>query len=106
MALKITDVNHLIGIASPWEVTEIEQETSRYAARIHVALSGDAELRCPECGKVCPGYDHRERRWRHTNICDYRTEVDPCALSQHGVSTISVPWADARVQFRSRFEAV
>ncbi len=78
MALKITDVNHLIGIASPWEVTEIEQETSRYAARIHVALSGDAELRCPECGKVCPGYDHREG---HTNICDYRTEVAACAVS-------------------------
>ncbi len=110
MALKITDVNHLIGIASPWEVTEIEQETSRYAARIHVALSGDAELRCPECGKVCPGYDHRERRWRHTNICDYRTEVVASVprvqCPQHGVSTISVPWADARVQFTSRFEAV
>ncbi len=90
-------------------MSEIEQETSRYAARIHVALSGDAELRCPECGKACPGYDHRERRWRHTNICDYRTEVvakvPRVQCPQHGMSTISVPWADARVQFTSSFEA-
>ncbi len=90
-------------------MSEIEQETSRYAARIHVALSGDAELRCPECGKACPGYDHRERRWRHTNICDYRTEVVASVprvqCPQHGVTTISVPWADARVQFTSSFEA-
>ncbi|MCY4234569.1 MAG: ISL3 family transposase [Bacteroidetes bacterium] len=109
MALKITDINHLIGVASPWVVSEIEQDTSKLWAKIHVTLPDDEKLRCPHCGKECPGYDHRKRTWRHTAICDYSTKVvanvPRVNCLEHGVSTISVPWADPQVQFTTSFEA-
>ena len=90
-------------------VSEIEQDTSKSWAKIHVTLPDDAKLHCPHCGKACPGYDHRKRTWRHTNICDYRTKVvakvPRVNCPEHGVSTLSVPWADAQVQFTTQFEA-
>ena len=96
MALKITDVNHLVCVASPWVVSEIEQDTSKLWAKIHVTLPDDEKPRCPHCGKECPRYDHRKRTWRHTTICDYSTKVVANVplvnCLEHGVSTISVPW--------------
>ena len=109
MALKTTDVNDLLGIGSPWEVLEIEQDQSNRTAKIHVALPPAQQLCCPKCGKTCPGYDHRKRTWRHTKICDYSTvvvaNVPRVNCPEHGVITISVPWADAQVQFTTQLEA-
>ncbi len=55
------------------------------------------------------GYDHRVRKWRHTGICNYQTKVVakvPCvSCSEHGIQTVSVPWADARVSFTTAFES-
>ena len=97
MALKITDINHLIGVKSPWVVSEIEQDPSKSWAKIHVMLPDDAKLHGPHCGKECPGYDHRTRTWRHTNICDYRTKVvakvPRVNCPEHEVSTLSVPYS-------------
>ncbi len=109
MALKITDINHLIGVKSPSVVSEIEQDTTESWSKIHVTLLDDVKLHCPHCGKECPDYDHRKRTWRHTNICDFRTKVvakvPRVNYPEHGVSTLSVPWADAQVQFTTQFEA-
>ncbi len=54
MALKITDLNHFVGVASPWVVSEIEQAPSTSWAKIHVTLPDDEKLRGPHCGKECP----------------------------------------------------
>ena len=103
MALKITDINDLLGLGSPWEILEIEQDRPNQTAKIHVQLPPTIQLCCPKCGKKCPGYDHRKRKWRHTKICDYRTvvvaNVPRVHCPEHGVITISVPWADAQVQY-------
>ena len=109
MALKITDINDLLGLGSPWEILEIEQDRPNQTAKIHVQLPPTIQLCCPKCGKKCPGYDHRKRKWRHTKICDYRTvvvaNVPRVHCPEHGVITISVPWADAQVQYTRQFEA-
>ncbi len=107
MGLRIQDINHLIGIESPWEISEIKQDKAAFTAEIHVTCSKGSVLRCPECGEVCPGYDHRLRQWRHTDICEYRTrvvaKVPRVACSEHGIKTVSVPWADARVRLYNGF---
>ncbi len=109
MNVRIQDINRLIGIQSPWEVSEIKQDDAAQLAEIHVTCSEGSVLRCPACNKVCPGYDHRRRQWRHTDICEYRTtvvaEVPRVECSEHGIKTVSVPWADERVRFTMAFEA-
>ena len=109
MALRIEDINHLLGISPPWEVSEIKQDKAKFTAEIHVVCSDRSVLRCPDCDKVCPGYNHRLRKWRHTGICDYRTQVvahvPRVTCSEHGIKTVSVPWTEARVHFTTAFEA-
>ena len=92
MSVRIQDINRLLGIQSPWEVSEIKQDDATQLAEIHVICS---VLQCPECNKVCPGYDHRLRKWRHTDICEYQTtvvaKVPRVECSEHGIKTVSVP---------------
>ena len=110
MEVSIQDLDRLLGISSPWRVSKITQDDALQEAEIHVVYSEDSVLRCPACGKVCPGYDHRLRTWRHTDICAYQThviaEVPRIKCAEHGIKTVSVPWADARVRFTTAFEAI
>ncbi|MCY3629907.1 MAG: transposase [Bacteroidota bacterium] len=84
-------------------------DPAKFTAEIHVTCTERSVLRCPECDKVCPGSDHRLRKWRHTGICDYRTHVvanvPRVRCLEHGIKIVSVPWADARVHFTAAFEA-
>lgn len=77
---------------------------------VHVALEGRAELHCPECGRLCPGYDHRPRQWRHLDTCQLQTilwaEVPRVECPEHGVHQIRVPWAEPGSGFTALFEAL
>lgn len=99
----------ILGIAAPWHVTEVELQLER--GEVLVRLDRDpAELRCPTCGAVGPGYDRRERRWRHLDTCQYRTvisaEVPRVQCAHHGVLQIQVPWAEPGARFTALFEAL
>ena len=63
----------ILGIASPWRVTDVELDLKEEAVTVRVALEPGAQLVCPECGQPCAGYDRRERRWRHLDTCQFRT---------------------------------
>ena len=99
----------LLGIEAPWHVQDVELRLE--AGEVQVRLAPDAAvLRCPHCAGVAPGYDTRERRWRHLDTCQYRTiviaEVPRVQCATHGVVQIAVPWADAGARFTSLFEAL
>jgi len=55
----------ILGVVSPWEVTEVRPEVERCRILVVVEDVSRIELACPECGKPCPRHDHRKRRWRH-----------------------------------------
>jgi transposase len=59
---------------------------------------------------VAPGYDHRPRRWRHLDTCQYRTiliaEVPRVECPDHGVHQIRVPWGEPGSRFTALFEAL
>ena len=78
--------------------------------QFQVVCEDGAELACPECGAVCPGYDHRERKWRHLDMCAYQAviiaEVPRVECSKHGVRMVSVPWAERRARYTAAFEAL
>jgi transposase len=99
----------ILGIQLPWRVRDVELQLE--AGEVHVVVGADrAALRCPECGAACPGYDRRERRWRHLDTCQYRTiliaAVPRVRCATHGVVQVAVPWAEPGARFTALFEAV
>lgn len=85
-------------------------DDSRTTIEVRVACSGDDPLSCPTCGRSCPGYDRRPRRWRHLDTCQYQTilscDVPRIECPEHGVLQVQVPWADEGSRFTALFEAL
>lgn len=101
--------SQILGIHEPWEVTEVKLSLPNDEVEVTVAYGG-SKLLCPQCGKPCPGYDKRPRRWRHLDTCQLKTllvaEVPRVTCSEHGVVTVSVPWAEPGSGFTALFEAL
>jgi transposase len=79
--------------------------------RMEIRLEHDyVNLRCPECGKQCAGYDSVEKRWRHLNFfqyrCDLVAKVSRVNCPDHGVRLSEVPWASGESGFTLLFEAM
>ena len=78
--------------------------------QVRVIRKAGHPLRCPECDAICPGYDQRRRQWRHLDMCAYRTMVvadfPRVACPEHGVRTVSVPWAEPKARFTVEFESL
>ncbi len=107
MQARSENRSELLGIEAPWEVSKVTHIKESRTAQMHVVCTDDA-LMCPVCGNLCPGYDRRHREWRHLNICAYRTTVvadlPRVQCPEHGVKTISVPWAALKARFTKEFE--
>jgi transposase len=62
------------------------------------------------CGEGVPGYDTRRRRWRHLDTCQFHTFVEAhvprVACPEHGVLSVTVPWAEPGSGFTALFEAL
>lgn len=99
----------ILGIQPPWRVRNVELQLE--AGEVQIFVVTDAKsLRCPKCSKTSPGYDHRERRWRHLDTCQYRTiliaDLPRVECAEHGVVQIAVPWSDPGSHFTALFEAL
>ncbi|MCB9832558.1 MAG: ISL3 family transposase [Planctomycetes bacterium] len=99
----------ILGISSPWKVTDVSLALSEGKVEVFVS-AGPAALVCPECGEICPGYDRKERRWRHLDTCQYQTvlvgDIPRVSCSEHGVKQVKVPWAEPGSRFTLLFEAL
>jgi transposase len=102
----------ILGIEAPWDVTEVEVDLKdRQHGEVRVHVAGSAERwPCPECGQLCPGYDHLPRRWRHLDTCQYPTIlvalVPRVQCPEHGVRQVEVPLGEAGSRFTALFEAL
>lgn len=108
--MKDTELyRQILGIEKPWKVVEVQVSLADDEVQVTVARAG-GQLRCPKCGKACPGYDHRTRRWRHLDTCQLKTvllaEVPRVECDEHGVVTVNVPWAEPGSGFTALFEAL
>ncbi len=99
----------ILGMRAPWKVTEVDLDTAGEAVEVHVRNDA-GPLCCPECGKEGPRHDHRERRWRHLDTCQFRTilvaDVPRVRCAEHGVRQIEVPWAEPGSSFTALFESL
>jgi transposase len=100
----------ILGIASPWAVSEVELDLPGGEVRVFIEHDRSAPLECPVCGAGCPGYDRRSRRWRHLDTCQYKTilvaQVPRVECAEHGVVQTHVPWSEPGSGFTAMFEAL
>lgn len=100
----------ILNISEPWVVTDVDLNKDTKQITVYVDLTNKAVGGCATCGKSCAGYDHRIRRWRHLDTCQYQTVIEAKMLrvecDEHGVSTVPVPWADKGSKLTALFEAV
>ena len=100
----------ILGIRSPWKVSEVELALEDGEVKVFVEQEAGAEQRCPKCGLACPGYDRRQRSWRHLDTCQFRTilvaDVPRIKCPEHGVVTVGVPWSEPGSGFTALFEAL
>jgi transposase len=68
---------------------------------------------CPKCRQRATIHEWAERKWRHLDTCQMRTEVhalvprvrcDNEACPDRGTQTVQVPWAEGSSRFSSLFE--
>ena len=100
----------ILGLMAPWEVRDVKLDVQGGEVRVMVAAKLGASLTCPECGKTCPGYDTRQRSWRHLDTCQFKTilvaDVARVSCAEHGVKQVHVPWAEPGSGFSALMEAV
>lgn len=100
----------ILGLERPWAVKSVELDHVQREVRVTLEVKKRKRLPCPECGKQCPKYDSRMRRWRHLDTCQYQTileaPVPRVQCREHGVRQIKVPWAEPGSQFTALFEAL
>jgi transposase len=100
----------LLGLASPWQVTDVTFLPQQRSVTVKVAADEGAQWCCPQCGHPSPGYDKRTREWRHLDTMQFKTlleaEVPRVQCPEHGVLQVKVPWAEAGSGFTALFEAM
>ncbi|SPX55122.1 transposase [Klebsiella pneumoniae] len=59
--------------------------------------------------KTCPVHDHRHRKWRHLDTCQFTTVVEAdvprIMCPDHGCQTLPVPWAGPGSRYTLLFES-
>ena len=97
-----------MGIQARWQFSEVIPDDKAGAALIRLELEEDSELTCPECGVVCPGYDHRRPQWRHVDFGVYMAKVESdvpkVACPERGIRTMSVPRVERKTRYTVAFE--
>lgn len=99
----------LLGLGEPWRVVSVQVEDRPKQVDIEVEWPVSCKVPCPQCGRACATYDHAAPRWwRHLDTMGHTTRlccrVPRCECPEHGVRTISVPWAGGASRFTEEFE--
>jgi len=100
----------ILGVKAPWHVADVVLDRARQEVRVRLSFSERAQAECPECGEKCPGYDTRQRSWRHLDTCQFKTiieaDVPRVSCRKHNVVQIRVPWAEPGSGFTALMEAL
>ena len=65
-----------LGLAEPWQVTDVRFDAERGRIDFDVAYSKGSRFTCPACGaETQPVHDNRTRSWRHLNFFQYEAHM-------------------------------
>ncbi len=89
---------------------DIELNLKAGEVKVYVEQKKGAKQVCPKCSRHCPGYDKRQRQWRHLDTCQLKTvlvaELPRVQCAEHGVISVHVPWAGPGSGFTAMYEAL
>jgi transposase len=98
----------VLGVQPPWHVESADLDLA--AETIEALVVHEGPVACPQCGVAATRHDHRERRWRHLDLFQYKfyvvARVPRIDCREHGVQQLSVPWAEDRSRFTQLFESL
>jgi len=96
----------VLGIQAPWRVVGVDVDRGEKVVETRVVHDGPTT--CPICAKACSIHDHRERRWRHLDLYEFKAyivaRVPRVSCSEHGVHQLNLPWAEDKSSFTALFE--
>jgi len=97
----------LLGLEPPWRVKDVELRLGQGEVVVHVE-SDRQRWACPECRTRMHVHDYTVRRWRHLDTVQFKTIIEArvprVKCSEHGTTTVQVPWADKHGRFTALFE--
>lgn len=99
----------LLGLTHPWTVKEVNVDVNDLTINIQIAHASGNKVPCPVCNQLCSVEDHREERsWRHLDTMQFETtitcRIPRSSCKEHGVKTVTVPWAGENSRFTVLFE--
>lgn len=99
----------LLGINTPWHITDISQNQKEMRIDIYVTHNSGIKFPCPLCNEFCSVYDHTsEREFRHLNVFQMSTylhvRVPRINCKTHGVQTIVHGLSDSNSTVTYDFE--
>lgn len=100
---------HILNLSAPWQVSTLSLDENAGSVTVTLGIADQTQLCCPTCGKRSPIHDHRHRRWRHLDTCQFITlveaDVPRIHCPEHGCITLPVPWAGPGSRYTLLFEA-
>jgi transposase len=98
----------IVGVAAPWVVTAVIKDDQTRKITIRIEYDREESLVCPVCGQRAKLYDHRIRKLRYLDTCQYQTflevHVPRVKCTEDGVEQIAIPFGEKHSRFTSRFE--
>ncbi|MDE2646689.1 MAG: transposase family protein [Bacteroidota bacterium] len=89
------------------QISKITTDAKVETLLFDMRCSDGSGLKHPKCDRVYPAYDHHVRKWRHLDTGTYHmclvTQLLRIKCSNHGVRTITVPWASRSARMTSEF---
>lgn len=99
----------ILGDTAPWKVKGVKLDLEKLINEIALEISPDAIWGCPKCQKRMHIKEWNERKWRHSDSCQFKTilvaSVPSVECDEHGSQTVQVPWAEGSSRFTMYFES-
>ncbi|VCY67708.1 Putative transposase (identified by ISEscan HMM) [Escherichia coli] len=67
---------HILNLSDPWQVKSLSLDENAGSVTVTIEIAENTRLACPTCGKSCSVHDHRHRKWRHLDTCQFTTIVE------------------------------
>lgn len=99
-----------LGLGNGWKVVKSEMNVAERRLRLWLDFEAGVQFACPQCEQWCPVHDTVEKKWRHLDFWQHRTElrarVPRIKCEAHGVLQTPVPWARPGSGFTLMMEAI
>ena len=65
-----------LGLGSGWKVVKSEMDVGGRELKLWLDFEPGSQFACPQCGEFCAVHDTVEKKWRHLDFWQHRTELN------------------------------